>query len=51
MGKGSDDFKLGYGGFLKFTYPVSEAADITLEAGANVFQLKADEAMDGRLFR
>jgi outer membrane autotransporter protein len=44
IGKNSDDFKLGYGGFLKFSYPISEASDVTLEAGANVFQVKANEA-------
>ena len=43
IGKNSSDFKLGYGGFLQFSYPVSEASDVTLEVGANVFQSKVDE--------
>ena len=42
VGKNSSDYKLGFGGFLKFSYPISEAADVTLEAGANIFQSKDD---------
>jgi hypothetical protein len=44
IGKSSKDFQTGYGGFLKISYPVSAAADVTLELGANVFNLKADPA-------
>lgn len=44
IGKDSKDFGLGYGGFLKFAYPVSDASDISLEVGANVFQLKENPA-------
>ncbi len=40
IGKNSNDFKLGYGGYLKFSYPVSEGVDVTLEAGATIFQMK-----------
>jgi hypothetical protein len=44
IGKNSSEFNTGYGGYLKFGYPVSDAADVTLEVGANIFQLKADPA-------
>lgn len=37
VGKNSADYKPGFGAFLKFAYPVSEAADINLEAGALYF--------------
>ncbi len=40
IGKNSSEFKLGYGAFLKFSYPVSEGSDVTLEGGANVFLMK-----------
>jgi hypothetical protein len=33
MGKNSNDYTTGYGGFLKFSYPVSQASDISLEVG------------------
>lgn len=44
IGKNSKDFGLGYGAFLKFSYPVSDAADVTLEAGVNIFPEKDDPA-------
>lgn len=44
VGKGSDQFNLGYGGFLKFAYPVSDAADLSLEVGANIFTLQENTA-------
>ncbi len=40
VGKNSKDFGFGYGGSLKFGFPVSEAADLSLEAGANIFSEK-----------
>ena len=40
IGKTSKDYKSGYGGYLKISHPISEAADITLEVGANIFSLK-----------
>jgi len=44
IGKDSKDFRLGYGGFLKFAARVSDAADVTFEGGANIFQFKDDPA-------
>lgn len=44
VGKNSSDFNLGFGGFLKLSYPASEEADVTLEGGATVFQLKQNKA-------
>src|SRR6266487_6573545 len=40
IGKNSSDYTIGYGGFLKFSHPVSDAADVSLEVGAIVFQSK-----------
>ena len=42
VGKNSNDYTSGYGGFLKFAYPVSEGNAVSLEAGALIFNLKAD---------
>jgi hypothetical protein len=42
VGKDSKDFGFGYGAFLKFPYRVSEAADVTLEIGLNIFPEKDD---------
>jgi len=42
VGKNGSDVGLGYGAYLKFSYPVSDAADVTFEAGANIFPLKDD---------
>lgn len=44
IGKDSKVYGTGYGGFLKFSHPISEASDLTLELGANVFSLKEDPA-------
>ena len=44
VGKSSKDYGVGKGGFLKFSHPISEASDVTLELGANVFSLKDDPA-------
>jgi len=44
IGKNSSDFSIGFGAFLKASYPISEAADVTLEGGANIFLLKDDPA-------
>jgi hypothetical protein len=46
IGKNSKDYKLGYGAFLKFSNPVSEAADITVEGGVLLFRFK-DDPSDG----
>lgn len=37
IGKGSSKYDLGFGGFIKSGYPVSEGSDVTLEIGANIF--------------
>lgn len=42
IGKNSSDYKSGYGAYLKFSYPVSEASDISLEVGALIFTSKTD---------
>ena len=41
-GKNSGDYKTGYGGYLKFSYPVSEASAVSLEVGALIFTSKID---------
>ena|SRR5665647_19441 len=43
-GKNSGNYKLGFGAFLKFAYPVSEAADVSLEGGALYFSEKQNSA-------
>jgi hypothetical protein len=40
IGKNTSSYSLGFGGFLRFAYPVSDASDVTLEAGANIFHVK-----------
>lgn len=40
VGKNSSDYKLGYGASLKFSYPVSDADDATLEVGLHYFTEK-----------
>ena len=42
IGKDSDKFKIGYGAFLEFSYPLSQVSDITLEGGFTIFDLKKD---------
>lgn len=37
VGNGTEDYKLGYGAFIKTGFPVLEGSDATLEIGANVF--------------
>ncbi len=37
IGKNSNDYSLGYGGLLKFSFPISDADDIALEAGVHFF--------------
>ncbi len=40
IGKNSEKYVLGFGAFVKFSYPISEADDVTLEIGASVFREK-----------
>ena len=42
VGKNGKDYKIGYGAFLKFSVPVSEAAYASVEAGVNFAQEKDD---------
>ena len=44
VGKNSGDYQFGYGGYLKFAIAATEAADITLESGVNIFMVKDDES-------
>ena len=46
IGKNSSDYKLGYGAFLQFAFPVTETSDITAEAGLLFWFLK-DDSGDG----
>jgi hypothetical protein len=39
VGKNTSNYDLGFGGFLKGGYPVSEGSDVTLEIGADIFFL------------
>jgi len=42
IGKNSNDYTYGYGGFLKFGYPLSAPSDVSLEIGALVYTLKSN---------
>jgi hypothetical protein len=37
VGNGAKDYSLGFGAFIKTAIPISEAADLTVEIGANLF--------------
>lgn len=39
VGNGTQDYKLGYGAFIKTGIPVSPGSDATLEIGADIFPL------------
>jgi hypothetical protein len=39
VGKGSSKYDLGFGGFIKSGFPVSDGSDVTLEIGADIFFL------------
>ena len=43
LGKNANNYKPGYGAFLKFSYPVSEGDDVSLEGGVNFFFEKDDD--------
>ena len=40
IGKNSEKYGLGYSAFIKFSYPITDADDISLEYGATVFMEK-----------
>lgn len=44
LGTNSNKFTTGYGGFLKYAYPVSGSSDVSLEIGFVSFTLKSDNA-------
>ena len=37
VGPGSSKYDLGFGGFVKGAYPITDGADVTLEVGADIF--------------
>ena len=39
VGNGTEDYKMGFGAFIKTGFPAVEGSDVTLEIGANVFPL------------
>ncbi|MEO6455934.1 MAG: hypothetical protein ABIN97_17770 [Ginsengibacter sp.] len=39
VGKNTKNYKLGFGGFIKTGFPVSDGSDVTLEIGADIFPL------------
>jgi hypothetical protein len=43
VGKNSDNYTTGYGGFIKLSYQITKASDVSLEIGALVFSLKNDK--------
>jgi len=44
LGTNSDKFSTGYGGFIKYSYPISTGSDISLEIGFVTFSLKSNSA-------
>jgi len=39
VGNNTKDYSIGFGAFIKTGFPVSEAADVTLELGADIFPM------------
>jgi len=44
IGANSNKSTLGYGGFLKYSHPISAGSDITFEIGFTSFSLKGNDA-------
>ena len=40
VGNNTEDYSIGFGAFIKTGFPVSDAASMTLELGANIFPVK-----------
>jgi hypothetical protein len=40
VGKDTKDYSIGFGAFIKTGFPVSDAADVSLELGADIFPMK-----------
>ncbi len=47
VGKNTKNYSLGFGGFIKGIFTVSQASDVTLEVGANIFILNDGGGGDG----
>ncbi|HET7001966.1 MAG TPA: hypothetical protein VFI33_11675 [Puia sp.] len=47
VGKNTSNYSYGIGAYIKGVFPVSQAADLTLEMGANIFFLNDDGIGDG----
>ena len=47
VGNNTKDYGLGFGAFIKTGFPVSDAADVTFELGANFFPVKGSGASYG----
>ena len=49
IGKNTEDYSLGFGAYIKSGIAVSEAADITVELGANIFSIKGSSYRYGTI--
>lgn len=47
VGNNTSNYSLGFGAFVKGIFPVSQAADVTVELGANIFFLNDGGNGDG----
>ncbi|HEY1869562.1 MAG TPA: hypothetical protein VGG71_00820 [Chitinophagaceae bacterium] len=47
VGKNTNNYSLGFGAYIKGIFPVSQASDLTLELGANLFFLNDGGSGDG----
>ena len=47
VGPNTSNYSLGVGAYLKGIFPVTQASDVTLEVGANMFTLDDDGSGDG----
>ena len=41
VGNGTEDYKMGFGAFIKTGFPILQGSDVTVELGANIFTLDA----------
>jgi hypothetical protein len=47
VGNNTSNYSLGVGAYIKGAFPISQASDLTLELGANLFLLKDGGSGDG----
>jgi hypothetical protein len=47
VGKNTSNYSLGLGAYLKGVFPISQASDLTLEVGTNLFLLNDGGSGDG----